>query len=131
MSTVKVHYDGNLFSNANAEIVAKMRREIVDAVAAEAERTVRDIGQGSFRYLKSPPTGKWSKSLHTEESGDDRIVTTDIIYGPWLEGVGSRNESTRFKGYRMFRRTTQRLQRGGSERIANPIIDRAVREFNS
>jgi len=33
-----------------------------------------------------------------------------VIYGPWLEGVSSRNQTTRFKGYASFRRTEQWLQ---------------------
>jgi hypothetical protein len=34
----------------------------------------------------------------------DTLVTTELaMYGPWLEGTGSRNETTRFKGYHGFR----------------------------
>lgn len=29
-----------------------------------------------------------------------------VIYGPWLEGTGSRNRTTRFKGYFNFRKMT-------------------------
>jgi len=38
-----------------------------------------------------------------------KITDQGIIYGPWLEGTGSRNRTTRFKGYRIFRTVTQRL----------------------
>ena len=31
------------------------------------------------------------------------------VYGPWLEGVGSRNATTRFKGYWAFRKATSAL----------------------
>jgi hypothetical protein len=42
----------------------------------------------------------------------DLAVTTDLAtYGPWLEGVGSRNETTRFKGYHGFRLAGQQLSR--------------------
>jgi hypothetical protein len=33
------------------------------------------------------------------------------VYGPWLEGVGSRNATTRFKGYRAFRKAANALER--------------------
>jgi hypothetical protein len=33
-----------------------------------------------------------------------------VVYGPWLEGTSERNRSTRFKGYRLWRKTAQRLQ---------------------
>lgn len=32
-----------------------------------------------------------------------KIWDQRMIYGPWLEGTGSRNRTTRFKGYRTFR----------------------------
>jgi hypothetical protein len=40
-----------------------------------------------------------------------KIWDQDVIYGPWLEGVGSRNYPvTRFRGYSTFRRMTQAIQ---------------------
>jgi hypothetical protein len=40
-------------------------------------------------------------------------VITDggVVYGPWLEGVSRRNQTTRFKGYRTFRTIAQRMAR--------------------
>ena len=47
-----------------------------------------------------------------------------VIYGPWLEGTGSRNYPvTRFKGYRNWRRVTQML-----EKAAKPIAEKSIRE---
>jgi hypothetical protein len=34
-----------------------------------------------------------------------KIWDQGVIYGPWLEGTGSRNRTTRFKGYATYRRT--------------------------
>ncbi len=39
------------------------------------------------------------------------IWDQDVAYGPWLEGTGSRNRTTRFKGYFSFRLTAADLQR--------------------
>lgn len=48
-----------------------------------------------------------------------------VIYGPWLEGVGSRNyPATRFKGYYTYRRTTQQL-----DRRAGVMADYIMREW--
>jgi hypothetical protein len=34
------------------------------------------------------------------------------VYGPWLEGIGSRNAPvTRFRGYHAFRKASEALQR--------------------
>ncbi len=52
-----------------------------------------------------------------------------VIYGPWLEGTGSRNVTTRFKGYGMFRRTRDWMQLRAKS-IVEPHIRRAVRKLN-
>jgi hypothetical protein len=52
-----------------------------------------------------------------------------VIYGPWLEGTGSRNAPvTRFPGYGSFRRASQQLDReiGG---IADRILTRRANEI--
>lgn len=40
-------------------------------------------------------------------------VITDggVVYGPWLEGVSRRNQTSRFRGYRTFRTIAERMRR--------------------
>lgn len=48
-----------------------------------------------------------------------------VIYGPWLEGIGSRNfPVTRFKGYATYRRMFQQI-----DRRAGVIAQYTIREF--
>lgn len=54
---------------------------------------------------------------------NNRIDDRGVIYGPWLEGVGSRNRTTRFKGYFTFRKVTSRLQQKKGY-----VTDRAIRK---
>jgi hypothetical protein len=49
------------------------------------------------------------------------VDDSNVIYGPWLEGVGSRNEKTRFKGYFTFRKAAQKLND-----MAQHTVDAAV-----
>lgn len=50
-----------------------------------------------------------------------------VIYGPWLEGVGSRNAPvTRFAGYASFRRTAQLVERNAA-RITEDVWRRSYR----
>lgn len=59
-------------------------------------------------------TGNYRRNLHTRvEAGYGLIGDGGVIYGPWLEGTSSRNETTRFKGYASFRRVAQWLQEKG------------------
>ena len=52
------------------------------------------------------------------------IDDQNVIYGPWLEGSSTRNETTRFKGYATFRKTTQELQKKSRN-----VFDAHLRRF--
>ena len=67
------------------------------------------FGRGSFRYLHSIPTGHWERNVLVSRSFGGFVVSDDVVYGPWLEGVSHRNTVTRFKGYAMYRRAAQTL----------------------
>jgi len=58
------------------------------------------------------PTGYYKSQVQVRK-GINRVAVNDggVVYGPWLEGVGSRNyPRTRFKGYSSFRRVANRLK---------------------
>jgi hypothetical protein len=57
------------------------------------------------------PTPYYETQVTVERAGTDVVVhDRGIVYGPWLEGVGSRNRTTRFKGYFALRRAVQALK---------------------
>lgn len=66
-----------------------------------------------FKVIAEPTPPGWT--IH-----DQRMV-----YGPWLEGTGSRNRTTRFKGYATFRRTVSKIQMRANE-IADNVIAKYV-----
>lgn len=56
---------------------------------------------------------------------DMTVVTTETAsYGPWLEGVGSRNDTTRFRGYHGFRKAAGELNAQ-----AEPKADEYLRPY--
>lgn len=57
-----------------------------------------------------------------------QIYTKFILYGYWLEGVGSRNATTRFKGYWAYRDSYIELD-ARSREILQPLIDKMIREM--
>lgn len=59
-----------------------------------------------------------------------KITDQGVIYGPWLEGTGSRNRTTRFKGYSTFRRTVQQIN-ARAEAVGQPVVARFVGQMNS
>ena len=81
-------------------------------------------------------TGNYARSINGRMLGslhgvirDDREGGGPSVYGPWLEGVSSRNQTTRFKGYAMWRKTTQKLQ-GMARTILLKYINKALRRLN-
>jgi hypothetical protein len=92
-----------------------------EAVAQAALVAVQGNLNASIRH--PTPYYETQVRVHPIPAGhqvDDR----GVIYGPWLEGTGSRNRTTRFKGYAAFRRALQSV-----ERRVNVIIASKVDEY--
>lgn len=80
-----------------------------DESAEEALGLIRD----SFHMHFKQPTGYYESHVRIKNANDGHPVVTDgglIKYGPWLEGVGSRNATTRFKGYHSFRNAARIIE---------------------
>lgn len=81
-------------------------------VATFAEDQVRQrLGQ-----VLQHPTGYYQSKITVERSGGGyRVTDQGVVYGPWLEGTGSRNAPvTSFAGYATFRRTKALVDRKAS-----------------
>lgn len=75
----------------------------------DIERTISTLGASMVRselnrvLRVQTPYYRMQVTTRKQAYGTD-ITDRGVIYGPWLEGVGSRNRTTRFKGYATFRR---------------------------
>jgi hypothetical protein len=105
-------------------------RRQVQAGCDETSRRVAVIGASMVRsnlhtVLKSEtPYYRLQNEARPDPPGW-MVWDRNVIYGPWLEGVGSRNYPvTRFRGYLTYRRTTQQL-----DRRAGVIAEYTIREF--
>lgn len=80
------------------------------ATQAVGEQGVTDVRTHLHGVLKHP-TGNYERHINVVQGTLSATLTDGgVVYGPWLEGVSSRNTRTRFKGYATFRRVTQALQ---------------------
>jgi hypothetical protein len=114
---------GPVFDGRAQEAVTDFLHEAQQEVANEG---VKDIHEQLGRVLRHP-TGHYQSTIHVAKSSLNPVVTDGTVYGPWLEGVGSRNKTTRFKGYATFRRITQQLQAKAStiaERVLPKYLSR-------
>lgn len=121
---VKATHRGAIFSAAATN--AQARRMIISINDAIAQEGVNRIKARLNVVLKNP-TGFYESNIQVERREVYRGVSDGgVIYGPWLEGTGSRNKTTRFKGYKTFRTVKQELDRD-AEMLAQPYVDDFVR----
>lgn len=78
-------------------------------------------------YVWGGDAGKkhYTMPVVVDDPATETVVTTELsTYGPWLEGTGSRNQTTRFKGYHGFRIAAQEL-----EAESSAIADEALAPY--
>lgn len=122
-----VEQKGAVFNAAKTQAAARrMVIDINDALAVEGANRVR----ARLKQVLRNPTGFYESKIEVERRTTYRGVTdSGVIYGGWLEGVSSRNRTTRFKGYRTFREVRQSLDRD-KRKIAAPAVRRYVSQLN-
>lgn len=125
-TTVSLH--GPLFDGTAVGIIHAAINDCQRRMADTAEEIWQAHMDASFRE----PTGYYQSHVNIAQRNQDLVVNdAGVIYGFWLEGIGSRNfPVTRFKGYASARRATQAANAMVPE-VCDPIIDRAVHEINS
>jgi hypothetical protein len=83
-----------------------------DQVGYKVATFAEDQIQARLRQVLQHPTGYYQSRISVERAGSGyRVNDGGVIYGPWLEGTGSRNATTSFKGYATFRRTKALVDR--------------------
>ena len=105
-----LRYDGALFDMRGRRYFRQFREELEEEGAEWALNHIKGTFHTSFKH----PTGYYESYVETNKAASGWEVwdhgEAGPVYGPWLEGVGSRNNTTRFKGYRAFRRAAQALE---------------------
>jgi hypothetical protein len=75
---------------------------------AEAQSGITRAG----KPYSNASTGNYRRNISTKFKSMGAIVHDGgVVYGPWLEGLSSRNDTTRFKGYGVYRKTASELQK--------------------
>jgi hypothetical protein len=117
---IEVDVSGPVGDGRAEGAVARYREDVADTVAGQGVAEVHLILDRTIRQ----PTPYYETQIAVSSVGTDRVVhDRDVIYGPWLEGVGSRNRTTRFKGYFAFRIAAQMLRQQGTG-LAEQVLRR-------
>jgi hypothetical protein len=105
---VVISVSGPWFDGRVAAAIAAMISEIQYRIAAAALERVQYNLDRSIQF----PTPYYETQVMMQAQANDLVVhDRGIIYGPWLEGVSHRNQTTRFKGYHSFRRAADETRR--------------------
>ncbi|MCF3101425.1 hypothetical protein IPZ58_07505 [Streptomyces roseoverticillatus] len=96
-----------------------------DQVGYKVATYAEDQIQQRLREVLQHPTGYYQSRITVDRAGSGyRVSDGGVIYGPWLEGTGSRNSPvTRFPGYATFRRTKALVDRKAPQ-IAYELLAR-------
>jgi hypothetical protein len=88
---------GPMFNGKTAAALHTYADEVGYKVATFAEDQV----QQRLAQVLQHPTGYYQSKITVERAGTGyRVTDQGVVYGPWLEGTGSRNAPvTRFAGY--------------------------------
>lgn len=131
MST-DVKLSGPVFDGRAAEWSDKLVRDLQQTVADHALVEWETDLEASIRHS----TPHYQLHLRVEQRDFDVAVndgwgvTNTLPYGPWLEGVGSRNSPvTRFPGYHALRGAYESVS-GQVTDLAEPIAEEFVGRVN-
>jgi hypothetical protein len=120
MFLIRVSKHGPLFNGMAKQAARAFTREASLEIAKQGQQMWVAQLDSSIRVN----TGYYVSNIQINRAGDfNSVHDSGIIYGPWLEGTGSRNRTTRFKGYHSLRKVRARLDRM-SPRIAERVLQR-------
>lgn len=118
---------GPVFDGRAEHYLQEASDEWVKTLALTGAVVVRQNMNTSFRT--QTPHARLMVEAKPEAPGW-KIWHQNLIYGPWLEGTGSRNRTTRFKGYASFRRAVGVIN-ARAVAIGQPIVARWVAKMNA
>ena len=125
--SIDIDFRGPLFDGRAERAAQDACEEARDKVAEFAQEHALSLMGAAFRH----PTGYYESRVTTTRVSSEiaRVWDQGVIYGPWLEGVGSRNAPvTRFPGYWHWRRTKNAVATRGPQ-IAEAAVRRHLPEM--
>lgn len=129
MIDLSIHerHDGPFFDGRKIErLLDEYRQDVERSVARRSKERWVSLLKSTIR---NPTPHYWNQIDAVPAGGSWKVWDRMVVYGPWLEGVGSRNKSSRFKGYWNFRKmsTEMNLQAGF---IGERLLEAYVRRMN-
>lgn len=107
---IRTRTEGALFTSEAHRLFEEFEEDLEEEGAEWAHDHILRTFHTSFKE----PTGYYESHVRVHSTPSGQEVwdggQAGPAYGPWLEGVGSRNDTTRFKGYHAFRKAAAALE---------------------
>lgn len=123
---MEINVSGPIFDGRADAAMKDFQKDLEKRLADETNEELHNQFDRTFKT--QTPYYATQVQVHREEGGHV-VHDGGVAYGPWLEGVGSRNGSTRFKGYFNYRRTAQ-IMEAEAPRIAERMLPRYIRRMD-
>lgn len=125
--SVDIDFHGPLFDGRAERAMERAADDARDDIAAYAEERVL---MGTSANFKTRTPYYETRVTTTRVSSEVSLVNDQgVVYGPWLEGVGSRNrERPGFPGYHFWRAAKQAVVTRGPQ-IAEAAVRRRLPEM--
>jgi hypothetical protein len=115
---IKVIKTGSLFNHKLDADFTRATQTAEAKIADQGVALVRSVIQAEAKQR----TGRYERAVRSTRIADGtKIHDGGIVYGAWLEGVGSRNSQTSFRGYRQFRDTRTKISG-----LSKPIVQNEI-----
>ena len=134
--TAQFKFSGPLFTGPKSKVRGPMEaavRELVGDGESKLAKILSPRPSGVYLSVaqagRNASKGNYRGNLSTQFKGLHGTITDGgVVYGPWLEGLSSRNRTTRFEGYMSFRKVAQFLQRNALK-VVQSHINKMVRNL--
>jgi len=122
---IEMKTTGPILDGQGPKIVDAISVEVADGVGQQVYDAVRK----RLHIVLVNPSGYYESRVRVDNTAGPTELVTDggVVYGPWLEGTGSRNGRSRFKGYATFRKVSQEIASAAlteAERIVEQNLGR-------
>lgn len=119
--SITFDFDGNLFRGQDGRILQDYLDEATEAVANQA---LANVHLFLNTFIVNPTPYYETQIIKERALGSIVIHDRGIIYGPWLEGTGSKNRPRPgFPGYHSFELAHEQTE-GEAGRIAQSVLRR-------
>lgn len=123
---VKIHRRGPLFDRRREQIIEQFTKDLEKETSDEL---VKLIKAELNRVLRKQTPYYRTKIQRERTGGHYKVTDSGVVYGPWLEGTGSRNYPvTKFRGYQTFERM-QKVVEAELPRITKRVEKRWIRKL--